>query len=53
MNCAETLTTGPVEVLKVTNKPEKSSIKDNVEYDGENYRGCEVLFSNSLIIHQF
>ena len=35
MNCAESLTTGLVEIQKVTNKPEKSSIMDNVEYDGE------------------
>ena len=43
MNCAESLTTGLVEVQKVTNKPEKSSIMDKVEYDGNNYQGCEVL----------
>ena len=46
MNCAESLTTGLVEVQKVTNKPEKSSIIDyKVEHDGKNYQDCEVLLS--------
>ena len=51
MNCAESLTTGLVEVQQVTNKPEKSSIVDKVEYECKNHQGCEVLLS--LRTHQY
>ena len=43
MNCAESLTTGLVEVEKVTNKPENPSIMAKVQYDAKNDQGCEIF----------